>query len=142
MVTNKEKIVELRKQNQILKATEIAKQLGISRERVRQILVTLGLPTYFQPKEFYCNQCGVLLSSRVSLCPECRYKKIYALYICDADACARQFPMRRKYYKYMIEKRGYKHFFCSKKCSGQFAGIHYGFRAHPENVKTRRKINV
>jgi hypothetical protein len=47
MMTIKDKVVHLRQQYPKMRAAEIARRCGVSRERVRQILLSLGLATKF-----------------------------------------------------------------------------------------------
>lgn len=76
---NTYKIQRLRKQDPEIKASDMAKILGISRERVRQILLMLKLPTQVPPNDKFCKDCGVHLSpsryKRQKRCVSCR--KIY-----------------------------------------------------------------
>ena len=78
---NKQRVLDIRKKDPMRKAIDIAIELGISRERVRQLLNQLGLPTNLQnPKQIYlCRNCGhrIRFSQRVSmLCFICRTRTL------------------------------------------------------------------
>lgn len=47
--------------------------------------------------------------------------------------CGKVFERERRYIIYRTRK-GQKHWFCSRQCLGKFVGRNYGFTAHPENV--------
>jgi len=76
---NTYRVEELRKQNPEITASAMSEILGITRERVRQILVMLGLPTRVPPNNDSCEDCGVHISpsrsKRQVRCVSCR--KIY-----------------------------------------------------------------
>ena len=56
---NKQRVLDIRKKDPMRKAIDIAIELGISRERVSQLLNQLGLPTSLKsPRQIYlCRNC-------------------------------------------------------------------------------------
>lgn len=59
-----DRVVELRNKHPFMKAIEIARQVRVSRERVRQILTERGLPTTVALPSNLCRACGRLLNGR------------------------------------------------------------------------------
>jgi len=128
---NKQRVLDIRKKDPVRKAIDIAIELGISRERVRQLLNQLGLPTNLKsPKQIYlCRNCGhtIRYGQRKSmLCFICRTKTLYQELTCDV--CGKRFP-RRTCVVRAGEKRGYERTFCSPECNGSYNGTHFGFQS-------------
>ena len=71
-MTIKNKIAEIRNLKPDARAASIAKDLGVSRELVRQYLKQLGLPTKFDPVPNFCPWCGEQISLRAESCRPCR----------------------------------------------------------------------
>lgn len=71
-----DRVVELRSQHPSMKAVEIARQVRVSKERVRQILKKTGLPTRFVRMPRPCRFCGHLLDGNIEgdLCRRCTRK--------------------------------------------------------------------
>lgn len=127
MGETKNKVSELRQENPEMKAIDIAKRVGVSRERVRQILIDLGLPTNFN-KPVFCKSCGVRIDSRGStgFCQKCYLEALHethwATLICDG--CGKEYELRLS----VISRRQHnKHHSCSNKCKGSWFGKKYGF---------------
>ena len=59
----RDKVIELRKSMPCASNQTIADKVGVSRERVRQILKSSGLPT----RKYYatCSECGKKIQSRI-----------------------------------------------------------------------------
>lgn len=134
---SRESIGKIREQNPCATLQSIANKVGVSRERVRQILKSENKPTtHWKPKHI-CPTCGSEILRRNTgnfnkFCsPECRNKNIYIPVSCSE--CNKIFPLRAHYVIYMTNIRGREHFFCSKECQGAYAGKYYGFASHPQN---------
>jgi len=119
-IENKVKVKELRSIDPNKPASTIARQIGISRERVRQILIELNLPTKFQTPTL-CSKCGKKLKwgkkpGGPLFCKTCRsenyHNKHTTKIICPY--CNRQFTRENSYIKRSL-KLGQK-FFCSYSC--------------------------
>jgi len=93
-----DKVVELRSKYPSMKAVEIARQLKVSRERVRQILAKRGLPTVTVVSSRLCFNCGHLLheKNKGGLCQQC-VKELRITLVCSR--CG------RKYQSTMLESR-------------------------------------
>lgn len=83
-----DRVVELRGKNPSMKAAEIARQLKVSRERVRQILVERGLPTVPPPR--LCFNCGhpIHENNKGGLCQQC-LKELRVAFVCSR--CGRDY---------------------------------------------------
>jgi len=98
---------------------EIARRLGCSRERVRQIATKLGVRVKpGQPKFAECSDCGRKIPrGRLRLCADCRHRRTLVTLTCIV--CGREFQRRRKDYNDFIrrvtlgERQGPR---CSKAC--------------------------
>ncbi len=77
-----DKVVELRSKNPSMKAAKIARQLQVSRERVRQVLAKRGLPTVPPPR--LCFNCGHLIhdNNKGGLCHQC-LKELKVTFVCS-----------------------------------------------------------
>ena len=140
---NKQRVLDIRKKDPLRKAIDIAQEVGISRERVRQLLNELGLPTNLKnPKKIYlCSGCGrsiLYTQRRTMLCAICKIKSNYQLVTCQG--CGEQFP-RRNCVVRTSKKRGYEHVFCSYSCNGKHNAAQYGFQKGG-NPKAPRKHGV
>jgi hypothetical protein len=102
--------------------TRIAKELGVSRERVRQILKKLDYPTVVSSKIYLstCKICPNTILTRSgqkakSFCsPECR-DDAYVIKGLECFYCHTIFSLKRSKYNAHI-KKGYKNLFCSHPC--------------------------
>ena len=56
-VSNVERVRLMREDDPLCSGASIAKEIGLSRERVRQILSKLEMPTRFYPETKECPQC-------------------------------------------------------------------------------------
>lgn len=130
----REKILHLRQINPELRGSEIAAQLGVSRERIRQLLVELNLPTRIRSIEA-CQYCGKLFNTRRGKRKEycsrtCRKAAIFTTITCSA--CGLEFKISSKLLQRRLRLK-YKHFFCSRSCSrkyvGKYVGSTYGWKA-------------
>lgn len=97
-----EKVVELRRKYPTIKAIEIARQVNISRERVRQILAQRGLPTAVALPSELCGLCGRLLheKNKGGICQQC-LRKVRVTYIC--------FQCGREYQSTLLESKRTKY---------------------------------
>lgn len=119
-------------QTTYLLPTQIAKEIGISRERVRQLLVKAGLPT---SREEVCSICN-RPTLQGSLCHRHknppRRKAATITIICHT--CKKERTMLASDVR---RSRKVPFFFCSKKCYGIWWGSTYGFKR-----KERGEIHI
>jgi len=143
-------VAGLRASDPTMPAAEMARRLGVSRERVRQILGKLGLPANFWPQPALCF-CGKERphypsnSHRKPYCSdECKERaaterkgKLYVTLVCNwcGSPCP---PLLRTYIEWK-RRRGQRLFFCDRRCLGSWRGATHGFGAHPENAGGPRK---
>tara|TARA_R100000808_G_scaffold20877_1_gene45066 strand:- start:2474 stop:3232 length:759 start_codon:yes stop_codon:yes gene_type:complete len=147
-------IVNLKHDDPTRTLQSIGEEVGVTRERVRQILKLEGLDTLYPTKEYqalranlalYCTQCNVEIPTKdytsrtQGLCYEHRTLKrqqeIYETVQCPQ--CQKKWSMRKKeVWTRQVRKHAYKNDstapsqpFCSKKCTAQYyqAGVAYGF---------------
>lgn len=115
MATTRERIVTLRSNHPTLPAVRIAELLSVSRERVRQILKTEGLPTRVRPYYGSCVVCGNdLESGRKAYCSTaCRSIDCRVSFRCDY--CGQPKEVLQSVYNAQ-KRRGYKFMYCSIQC--------------------------
>ena len=147
-------IVNLKHADPTRTLQSIGEEVGVTRERVRQILKLEGLNAVYPTKEYqalranlalYCTQCNVEIPTKdytsrtQGLCFEHRtlkkHQEIYETVQCPQ--CQKTWSMRRKELRTRrVRKHAYKNDptapaqpFCSKKCTAQYyqVGIAYGF---------------
>ncbi|KKN71438.1 hypothetical protein LCGC14_0420170 [marine sediment metagenome] len=141
----KERILQLRANNPCMFLREIGDRVGVTRERVRQVLKKERLPTRALwgldricpncRKEFHATSQRIIFCSR-----ECSSEYTWIPLICDM--CGRLFHRRKSVVMANIlnPKRGAgkgytgDHYFCSRRCFGKRIGVNHGFAKHPENI--------
>jgi DNA-directed RNA polymerase subunit RPC12/RpoP len=136
----KDQVIELRQKRLCSTCQDIATRVGISRERVRQILKRAGLPTLRYRAPYLCADCGKPLNrinNKSGLCLECRIKSNRVPLICDT--CGKLFY--RKKAEIMSQSQPHTGFFCSKSCWGTKMGNTYGFVVNPQNCRRIRKYD-
>ena len=123
-----------------LTQSKIAEILGISRERVRQVVNKLGIDTRDgrisnRPKNLrFCRSCGKELArnyvvkyknNTAGKCRECQSKEAFVEL--KYDVCGITFKRRKTQHNRAL--RDYKGVgvFCSRKCWGTVAGTKYGW---------------
>ena len=135
----------------------IGHAIGLTRERVRQIIIQVKAEAYdgiIEPIErisgggrfqAYCIECGKKLStakkgfeSGSKMCRECKKAKpvVFFCFSCGKETI-KSTPEDISRYK-QNKKRATKntgHNFCSKQCSGRWVGVNKGFGL----LKTRNK---
>lgn len=124
----KAQILEIKKQNPAMTLESIGIQVGVSRQRVHQILLKEGILTHKDPPT--CDGCGIVLHPSVKrpyihpngnrYCVSCREQMVYGIYTC-AD-CGSEVRRRRK----SVLRTKPKLIFCDNKCQGHYLGSHYG----------------
>ncbi len=161
MTTAVDRILEINRRYPCLYLQEIGDKVGVSRERVRQVLVKAGITERGKQKRgcFYtCNDCGILYRfngqcSR-NYCRDCYPKHRldhWATLVCEV--CGTDFRRRIHEVRAAFCKLGYEHIFCGKPCQGVWLGKrNHGRRrkskyAHllpqiEEMLKTKTKTQV
>jgi hypothetical protein len=122
---NFKKAIELRKATPCLTLQQIGDKLGVTRERVRQLLNKGEMPTkhYHYNSKLHCAKCGKKLfaPSKSGLCQGCWASPLVPL-ICDQ--CGKLFYRRQL--RILNPRQPHTGFYCSKQCYGVHFGTHYG----------------
>jgi len=85
----------------------------------------------------YCKHCGAVISYKKRYCSnEC--KRAYYSVPHECSHCHTQFTMNATQ-KIRIRKSKSGLIFCSKQCQGKYLAEHFGFTAHPENIRNHKK---
>ena len=111
----------MRENNPLIKGTEIATQLGVSKQRIQYILKREGLPNkaHYKPKVIYCRICGGISKGRggthpLNVCSDiCNFKAQFSVVTCVY--CNLSFFRNNARIKdgYRIGK---KNIYCSRSC--------------------------
>lgn len=155
----KDRVIQLKHETPTRTLQSIGDEVGVTRERVRQILKAEGLNNTYPPREYQskranlhndCKTCGIELdikayhSRRVAECIPCRQitkdKALYTHITCPH--CNFEFKISKAYLatRQRLADRYHATYgkgntsdrpFCSRKCSALYhkAGISYGFGA-------------
>ena len=125
-----EKVEGLRKTDPRITQAEMARRIGVSKERVRQILRKKGMAAVPDPLTATCQHCGKKIHPNRSFCnQECRSTHSHTALICSE--CGRSYTIRRNVLN-SRKKRGTRHNFCSRRCMGLHS------RKHPNRAQTAR----
>lgn len=119
-MSSRAQILTMVSKNSSLRPVEIARELGISRERVRQIMMKLGLTTR-QPRmpKKLCPTCSapIYRQNKMHCSRQCQVDSKYITLVCNE--CDSTFQRRKVVYARNIT-RGYRHTWCSKECQGKY----------------------
>ena len=123
---------------------KIASEVGVSRERVRQILSKHGMATKAAQQRFHCRYCNIALAvtnafgSRTStgVCRKC-YKEYEFYTTLECDECHRLFSRRTALVLIELGKRNYQHVWCGHRCQGKWVGREYGTGVNGASEKLR-----
>ncbi len=132
----REQVKAIRTANPCAVLQKIGDKVGLSRERVRQILKSEGLQTIHYKQTYVCLNCqkeflpACYSASKKWCSRNCKHEYTHPLVECDN--CHELF--RRVRGQLCQPTMKHTHYFCSKFCHGKYAGTHYGFVAHPENA--------
>jgi len=136
-------VCELRRKDPPLSVADIARIVGRSRERVRQILTEGGFSTarVLDPRR-RCQVCGKrkMYPLKRGFCISCSPSPRWVTFSCPV--CGKSFSRRFVHIKYQISKRGYNNFFCSRTCFGKWVGIRFGFGVHRKSRRIAVMITL
>ena len=149
MITGKREVVKkLRIKNPCASAQDIAQKVGISRERVRQILSSEGLEIKSvlrgKPKIRVCMNCLKEFDNKLKQGKKFCSRKCWSDYsritlVCQV--CGKNFKRRASeviyYFNHPQLGNGKirESICCSRICNGKLRGSNYGFGLHPENIR-------
>lgn len=141
----KQLVCDLRRDNPCLTLESIANKVGVSRERVRQILRSESLPTKaikrLWRKKAICPNCGILFMHKNSNNDYCSLscKKEHHRITLSCDGCRRLFIRPQAEILYRARVSPDKKWFCSRACRSRYLGTTYGFGVHPSEKLTHCK---
>ena len=150
---NAERVLSLRAKNPCATLQEVAAAVGVTRERVRQILLRAGEPTRHHVERALnvCMECGKPTQKEVFCGMDCRHNHAWPLVACDG--CGVLFRKSASDINAQARARAagkvikmpdgattvYKgRNFHSRQCFGAWLGRTVGFVAHPENGRLGR----
>ena len=131
----KAEFIQARLNNPCATLEELGKKLGVSRERVRQVLKeskVVNVKAYHEKKLVYCLNCGTETDNQQFCSRDC-WKKYKTIEVACSQ-CHGLFTIGQADLIARTKRHSISQIFCSYKCNGQWAGTNYGFAAHPENV--------
>ena len=120
METNREKIILYKKEHPDWTLAYIGSLIGVTKQRVRQVLLTNNLPTK-RLKEycFPCIVCKTLIlsknTSKVICSDECKKKLLWVNLLCTN--CKISISRLKSVLARDLRKKPNKLFFCSKSCN-------------------------
>jgi len=130
----RQRVKELRMSNRFISMSAIARLIGISRQRVFQILQEEGLPTKHLVKpvnkdQYSCPVCGKISTNK--FCSnECKKQWHQIPVVCSR--CGKLFF--RDVHQFLANYRDHSDIvFCSRNCQSRWIGAHYGFKSHPNH---------
>ena len=140
----RQRVKELRMSNMFMRMSAIARLIGISRQRVFQILQEEGLPTKHLVKpvnkdQYSCLVCGKI-STHKFCSDECQKKWQQIPVVCTR--CGKLFF--RNVHRFLANYRDHSStLFCSRNCQSRWIGEHYGFKSYPNHSGSmvKRKYN-
>ena len=132
-------LLQLHHDNPCLSGQKLGDKLGISRERVRQILNEYGIHLSQRRQRPLCRLCYQPLSRDATLdtCPNCR--KALQMVLLPCDSCGKLLERRFQEASQSLTSPRYKgHFFHSRLCYGKWFAANYGFKS-PHETEAQRE---
>ncbi len=119
----RESVIQIRQANPCATLQDIGNKVGITRERVRQILQTAQLDTYHYRPTYICNQCGEPISRE-----RATKNKLYCSSDCLKQSSRITLPcsycgtlVTRKVSDFICHKKN--HVFCNRHCFGKWWNV-------------------
>ena len=114
-----EQVIKIKESNPDKSGVEIAHELGISRQRVSQILLKCGYPRPRHRKPVkYCARCGKeIVNAKGYFCLACYNNDLHRRSTISLRCayCGKEFTRTRGYINAAF-KKDQKHFFCGYSC--------------------------
>ena len=116
------RVVELREANPTMPYSEIARLIGVTRQRVQQIATELGMSSK-GPCYKRCVMCDRVYLRKEGRGRYCSYYCLMHAYhvLLRCEVCKQLFWRNRSAFNAMI-KRKYGHVYCSRQCMGRQFG--------------------
>ena len=127
-----------------LKQSEVAKELGVSRQYIEQLRDKLGLCQFLskrQPPKRICPSCGEYKDYTSKFCRKCWIASHYTKLQCIQ--CGGVFQRRLSEYRASLRNRKTEGFLCSKKCWSTYAGRFFEVGRHKDfkfSLESRKKM--
>ena len=142
---DRDKLAKMRWMNPCATLQDMGDHFGITKERVRQVLNEMNLPTrhFSEKKMVSCLQCGNPIREGKEFCNrECQ--NIYNTILITCSQCGKL--MKRKACQTLLTesriKLGYKgNFFCSKRCQGFWLAEKHGYGVNGEVTLSCRQCD-
>ena len=117
--TNREKVIRLHQEHLDWSSETIAKEIGVTKQRVHKIRKDLGLPTRMHREKvvLYCKICNSQINenyhSKVYCSDNCKNfgNKVFL----KCDNCQKEICYSKASLERLIS-RGWRHFYCSRLC--------------------------
>ena len=110
------KAINYKRYDPDMRVSEISRKVGLSRERVRQILKERGLSTTLSKNVTYCSDCGKELNRGAARCSSCIKKGAYITINCHFCGKEKDIPSSIYKYRNKDEKRYKGNFYCDRTC--------------------------
>lgn len=135
----KKNIVRARRNNPCATLQELGNRFGVTRERVRQVLLQEGKPTSAYRQTYLCNQCGkdmgVKARWRKFFCSErCYHDYTHIQVACSYCGELNEYSISLLVWRLKHGQHSSDLFFCSKCCHGKWLAEKHGFSAYPEHI--------
>lgn len=129
------KVIAIRQSNPCATLQLIGDQVGLTRERVRQILSGAKLPTvgYVERKIYHCMNCGKETPNLKFCSMKCRSEYTWVEAACDE--CGKLFPITQSALITRLNRNRSNKIRCSRHCNGKWLSREYGFAVHPSHIR-------
>ncbi len=142
LTSARQQVIALRTTNPCMTCASIGGKVGVSRERVRQILDMEGLSTRVPSRRqlFTCLACGKTIEHKGNkmFCDrKCEWQYSHGNLVCSN--CGKEFTLWISDLKDRVLHSKSGLLFCKRRCFGQYMGKKYGFGAFPEHAHRNRR---
>ncbi len=144
-----EQACQLRRDNPAMTLDAIGKQVGVSRERIRQLLKKAGLETHSTGNHRRAWRPCAMECGRLTLRTYCSRKCSAAAYhlrmstVLTCTQCGKEFlrqnALIRTRAKNYLGKYTTTNVFCNKVCQGRYVGAHFGIGTPGHPAPQRKK---
>ena len=138
--TTRTVVTSARQKNPCATLQQISDEVGVTRERVRQILRDVGLPTAHLVRRYVCLSCGTVLPLRCrKFCNrQCQHNYTHIKVACDYCGTLREYRVK-ELINHIEKGQKQEHYWCSKRCQGKWLAENHGFSVYPEHALMRWK---